>query len=264
MRLVATGGRINLVSVTGAGEAKMDASDPRSTIDVSGASSRGPITLRDGTSVRTALGGGIVISGGSLRFDNSSIIADTDVVPGSLIDIDVSGRFESISSQINVATEGAADAGSVKIKADEVILRGKSIAGGLTTAISAETTAGGKGGDVTIDARTIDISDHANIAASANDSGDGGSIVLRATERVTLDGSTGPQPLTGLISETVTTIPNAGNAGDITITAPRGDSEQCADHLAHEEFRIGGQGRDQCRSTADRRQRHGIDQLHRH
>ena len=188
------------------------------------ASSQGAIALRNNSTVRTALGGGISIRGGSLLLENSSMVADTDVVPGGSVDIDVTGRYESVRSQIDVSTEGASPAGSVNIRADEVILRGQSIAGGLTTAISAETTGAGNGGDVTIDARTIDVSDHANIAASANDAGNGGNVLLRATERVTLDGSTGPQPLTGIISETVG-VPSdptaAGKAGDIIITAPR-------------------------------------------
>lgn len=220
-RLVATSGRINLISVLGAGETKFDATNLQSPIDITGAPARGPITVSDGSSVRTALGGAVAIRGGSLRLVDSSVIADTDVVPGGPVDIAVSGRFESVRSQIDVATNGDADGGGVFIKADEVILRGQSIAGGLTTAISAESTGAGDSGVVIINARTIDISDHANIAASANDEGDGGRVMLTASERVTLDGSTGPQPLTGIISETVTTTFNAGDAGLIVINAPR-------------------------------------------
>ncbi|MBC8106166.1 MAG: filamentous hemagglutinin N-terminal domain-containing protein [Anaerolineae bacterium] len=222
VRVRATGGRINLVSGAGAGEAKFDAADAISSIDVSGLPSRGAITLRDSASIRAAVGGRVTIRGGSLLLANSSIVAETDVVAGGSVDIDVSGKYESASSQINVATQGPADAGDVVIRADQVVLRGNSIEGGLTAAISAESgeAAAGQGGDVTITARTIDISDHASIVASTNHTGDGGNVTLIASERVTLDGSTGPQPLTGIISETVTTESEAGDAGDVTITAP--------------------------------------------
>jgi filamentous hemagglutinin family protein len=222
-RLRVFGGRINLISAVGSGEAVFDPTNPESTVDVSSLSKRGVIRLRERSSARNVLGTTLVVRGESFLLENSSVVADTEDVKGGFVDIDVTGRYESTSSVINVATQGAADAGDVRIRADEIVLQGFNTDGALTSAITAESgsTASGRGGDVSISARTIDISDHANIATSANNTGDGGNLTMIASERITLDGATGPQPLTGIISETVTTEFEAGNAGDVTISAPR-------------------------------------------
>lgn len=181
-RLRAPGGQINLMSLAASGEVPVNAELP----DISAFEKYGGISLSRGSviDVSASQSGGICIRGGKfLISDQSSVTSFTVNEPGGEIDIGMSGDLQ-IKEGGNIIT---ASLGS------------------------------GKGGDVSISADLIAVSDNSSVLAdsgmmlseaeSIGGKGDGGNISLDAN-RLEITG--------GLVS---TTTLDSGKAGDITISA---------------------------------------------
>ncbi|MCK6433855.1 MAG: filamentous hemagglutinin N-terminal domain-containing protein [Aquabacterium sp.] len=106
---------------------------------------------------------------------------------------------------ISSATNTTADAGSVTLRADTLLIDG----GGGTygaTGLSTDGASSGRAGSIRIEARRIDVRAEGSISSSAVDTGPGGLIDVQA-QRLTLDSAGGIYSVAA----------SSGNAGSITL-----------------------------------------------
>jgi filamentous hemagglutinin family protein len=145
-------------------------------------------------------GHGISMFGGDIRIDNSVLLANASSSGSPRgIAIDAQGSFDLRQSTLTAASIGDGKGGTITIDADDVTLRDNSI-------VRAETLGNSDAGAVIINADNIAISEGASIQASAKPTppqivpgsppvsatpatGKGGSVLLKATEDVLVDGS---------------------------------------------------------------------------
>ena len=162
-RIEAPGGRINLASVAGTGEAALAGN----AIDVPAALALGDISLarsgsgaanQPGVIVRTENSGGapgpIAIRGGRLTLDNaflSTLHAST--AAGARVDIELSGDFSMTGGVIRVSSVGSGDAGDLFIRAANVSLSGAAVVDNSSINFSGAGASGtGRAGQTTIEA----------------------------------------------------------------------------------------------------------------
>ncbi|HBK63282.1 MAG TPA: hypothetical protein DD000_07075, partial [Cyanobacteria bacterium UBA11166] len=109
--------------------------------------------------------------------------------------------------------------GSLDVNASESIqLIGTSLNGQILSSLFTATTGGGKGGDLTITTPKLHLQDGAEILAGTFGSGDGGNLIVNASESVQLIGtSANGKFASGLLNVTTGT----GNGGDSIITTPQ-------------------------------------------
>ncbi|BFU95961.1 MAG: protein of unknown function [Nitrospira sp.] len=185
--LSAPSGRINLASVASAGEVLYP--NLQFGLNVSGgniAISQGAILDVSGS--ENVGSGVVVIRGGQLTIDQSSIIANTvdgDAAnPG--IDIQVSENLSLINgTMISSSTSGAGRSADIAIVAGTAQMDGALITSG--------TTGNGNGGNITLDATTLTLTNGGTIFSSAFGLGGGGKLELNAG-KLTMD--TGAQIVT--------------------------------------------------------------------
>ena len=223
--LSAPAGQINLASVATAGEVSAANFMPTSGMTM------GNISLSQGTTLDVSGSGNVgsgtvVIRGGQLMIDQSSIVANTvdgnGANPG--IDIQVSQDLSLTNGAIiTSSTSGAGRGGDVAIVAGTVQMDGASI--------TSATTGSGRGGDISIsDAQTVNLTNGAQIVSDTKGGGDGGNITISTTNTpnssVTISGSDSTFTLSGVApfgivaSGTYSTASAGGNGGQISITAP--------------------------------------------
>ena len=130
----------------------------------------------------------------------------------SVGDIQLDGRRIAIISGSGVVTgnQGVNPGGSITVKASESVELDK---GELTSGSSFGTT--GVGGDITIMTRRLNVSNGSFIDAASLSAGQGGNIIVNATESVEVNG--GSVPTQALNTQAFST----GNAGDLRITTER-------------------------------------------
>jgi filamentous hemagglutinin family protein len=130
-------------------------------------------------------------------------------------------------ARVRTRVYGAGKGGSVIVQADKVeILRDTTDGNGSrfasTLAANTEDGSQGHGGNVEITAKTVLIQDGAELRASARGSGDGGNIIVKATDSLSVTGESStnnPGSLTGMstsIRENAT-----GQGGSIFLDAPK-------------------------------------------
>jgi filamentous hemagglutinin family protein len=122
------------------------------------------------------------------------------------------------ASEIVALTIGPGDAGNIDIKAGRLVLRDGGI---VSTTVGNEVgaVAAGQGGDITVQASTIDLSgtspdglSPSRFAAATFSTGDSGDLTVN-TDRLTVQNGA------LLATATVSRAPDAGKAGNLTITA---------------------------------------------
>lgn len=253
-------GRVNLAAVGSAGEVAL----VPDSLAVSSAT-RGPITLQHSLiNPYEETGTSIYIRAGEFVLGDSSALLATTTHAGqrATIDVDVN-RVQLSDSGILSSALGAATGPNIAVRADQMLINGgaaivaltdSSGVGGNVTLNAREVTmsgglsllgtgsVGGTGGagNLTIDARVIDIQsgalsavtggpgDAGNITISADrvtlrhdaamtsgttGGGDGGAIDITARELL-LEGDATTRPV---ISATTNALVNGGNAGDIRV-----------------------------------------------
>lgn len=128
---------------------------------------------------------------------------------------------------VGVESEGSGDAGSIDVRADRVEVMGTR-ADGRPSYLTADTFESGAGGELRIETKTLLVTDGAQVGAGTFGSGEGGSAIVRASDRVELIGSAPAIPVEGrsfFTDESGQRFPSGvfasssgtGNAGTLTI-----------------------------------------------
>jgi len=221
----APGGQLNLVSVQSAGEVPANPTTLTPAEFESAFPQQGLVNLQNRAllDANAAGGGRIVIRGGQLTVDNSTIQANTTGTgAGQGIDIAVVNDLELVKGgQINsLSTQGRGAGGNINLSAGSIRLDG----GGLvstdlnpTTRISAvsgtptATTGTAKGGDIVIRADRLELVNSAQITSSTFGAGNAGRIEITASS-IWLDAR-----ITKIAEISVNTWSGGGNAGNIVL-----------------------------------------------
>ncbi|MGD1952916.1 MAG: filamentous hemagglutinin N-terminal domain-containing protein [Leptolyngbyaceae cyanobacterium] len=127
----------------------------------------GPITLREGALLNTTAAGA-----GNVTLQGQTVAVES-------------------GSQLLALTLGDLPGGDLNINAtDSVTVEGESADGRINSRISTNTFGDGMGGDLVVNTRQLSVRDRGLITASAGvgGNGDGGDIILRATESIELTG----------------------------------------------------------------------------
>lgn len=223
----APGGQLNLVSVQSAGEVPANPTTLSPAEFKSAFPRQGSVNLQKGAllDANAAGGGRIVIRGGQLTVDNSTIQANTTgTAAGQGIDIAVVNDLELVKGgQINsLSTLGRGAGGNINLSAESIRLDGGGLVDGnfnpatriSTASGSPSATAGtAKGGDIVIRAGSLELVNSAQITSSTFGAGNAGRIEITASS-VRLDAQ-----ITTIAEISVNTWKTfgGGNAGDIVI-----------------------------------------------
>ncbi|TAN49861.1 MAG: filamentous hemagglutinin N-terminal domain-containing protein [Methylococcaceae bacterium] len=180
----------------------------------------GDIHLESGVvTTASAAGGHIRLWGESVVIDDSRLDAGNPDTPDGAFDH--AGQPGSITlragalqvlngSRVSADTHSRAQAGSVSVQADSVLIDGR----GSQTGIASETRGAGDAGSVSLQAGALDIRNGGGLSSSTYAGGEAGSVAV-AADRVTIAGH-GAQ-LTGIASFAAAS--SSGNAGTVTVTA---------------------------------------------
>ncbi|WP_334745832.1 two-partner secretion domain-containing protein [Nostoc sp.] len=156
---------------------------------------RDAVSLSDGSSLKTLLGGQIEGKAGNISITTGSL----SVASGSSFQAD---------------TYGQGDGGNINIQArDNVSFLTE---GGAYTRV--QLGANGKGGNIDITTDSLTLSDGSFLAASTLGEGNSGSVTINAANAVNLSGVSKEGFPGGIYSEVATIQPNS-NGGNVNITA---------------------------------------------
>ncbi|MEQ1858791.1 MAG: filamentous hemagglutinin N-terminal domain-containing protein [Chthoniobacteraceae bacterium] len=135
--------------------------------------------------------------------------------PGGNVTVKVD-TLRITNGQITASTEATGKGGNVSVTARSILLDGSGPSD-LNTGILSETTSSGAGGNVTVVADTIRIIKAGRISTLAAGTGQGGDIVVRAGSL--LISGAGTPLFTGIIASTLSEEKNAGAGGRLSISA---------------------------------------------
>jgi filamentous hemagglutinin family protein len=247
-QIAAPSGRINIASVASPGEVIPVESRNAPDLQMSSFDRLGNINLQNSAylDVSSSNGNGtIVIRGGKLLLENSSLVADTTGnIDGAKVGIDIgitgdlivsgggmftdtygTGRAGDINiatstlqlsggAQISASTWADGQGGSIYINAaDQVVLSGSP--GDNTGIYSLAQGSSGSGGDIQIKAGNLEINGGGLIGGGTWGQGDGGTTTITANNILLDGGNTTQTGSVGIFAQTVA----SGKAGDINITA---------------------------------------------
>ncbi|MEH2286837.1 two-partner secretion domain-containing protein [Nostoc sp.] len=156
---------------------------------------RDSVSLSDGSSIKTLLGGQIKGKAGNISISTGSL----SVASGSSFQAD---------------TYGEGDGGNISIKAKDNV--SFITEGGAYTRV--QLGANGKGGNIDVTADSLTLSDGSFLAASTLGQGNSGSVTINAANAVNLSGVSKEGFPGGIYSEVATIQPNS-NGGNVNITA---------------------------------------------
>jgi filamentous hemagglutinin family protein len=212
--LIAPSGNINIASVRGSGDVKVNPADPSAIPDTSGVSGLGFVGLEQGTlDVDGAPAGRIAIRGASLFLeDNSEIASITTGGPSAGgIDIALTGALTLLPTcDIGAFTESATSAGPVNISAGSVTLN-NSASNSSEPTIQDKTLGSGNAGDLSIKTTTLTLDGESEILEGSQSSGNTGAMQIQAN---TINIS-GDHAFIGSIS---TLSSGAGSTGAVNIS----------------------------------------------
>jgi filamentous hemagglutinin family protein len=155
---------------------------------------RDTVSLSDGSSIKTLLGGQITGKAGDISITTGSL----SVASGSSLQAD---------------SYGLGDGGNISIQAEDNV--SFITEGGAYS--RAQENANGRGGDIDIKADSLTLSDGSFVATSTLGEGNSGSVTINAANSVNLSGVNQKGFAGGIYTEVASIKP--GNGGDINITA---------------------------------------------
>lgn len=150
----------------------------------------------------------------------------------SIVEVDASGNGGSLTLEtplltltsagaVNAETLGSGNAGTIVIQAQDIEVRGRRDA--FASGIAADSFGSGDGGRLEIDTERLTIAEEGYVRVLSSGSGKGGSVTIRATDTVTIDGGTTPS-LGTLLSSSVLFLGSLespelieAEGGDITV-----------------------------------------------
>jgi filamentous hemagglutinin family protein len=174
-------------------------------------------TFSSGDAGRVEIHADEVLVSGDGSLDSTGIFGDAvaGLGKGGAVLV-TAGRLEVRSGgEIGSNTHSSGDAGSVEIRADEVLVSGDGSPGG--TGISSEALAGrGKGGAVLVTAGRLEVRSGGVIASDTFSRGDAGNVEIRADEVLIL--GDGLPDFTGISSDV---LAGTGKGGAVLVTTGR-------------------------------------------
>ena len=181
----APSGNINIASVSGSGDVKVNPADATAAPDTSAVSSLGLVGLRTGVLIADgAPGGRIAVRAGQMFMDTNSTIA-SDTSGGGIgggLDFLVSGKLTVFpGSEIVSSTSGPTQGGSLLINAGAITLDNSSVSSASPT-IQATTAGTGRAGDLIINTNNLTLVGPGFITDSTSSSGDGGNLQIDAPQ----------------------------------------------------------------------------------
>jgi filamentous hemagglutinin family protein len=173
-------------------------------------------TIENDTYGQGDAGGILLQANGDISFENNSYIASGTSAQGEgkNVSLRVNGDVSFVNgSYITSNANGQGDAGSVSVQSNGNV----SFSGRSRIFTSVETEAEGKGGDIQIQARSLSLTEGAQLIASTLGQGKAGDVIINARDTVSFDGvdSNGVFSSAAFSSVQETGV---GNGGDINIT----------------------------------------------
>ena len=223
-QLLAPSGYLTLFSTASAGEVPFDLSSPGSGYANATNSTFGNITIQNQSRVAIdgAGGGKVVIRGGALVVDNSTISSNNSgSVAGGNITATLSGMLHlTDSGNITADALNSGDGGEVSVVAQSVAIEGTAAPGQFTgIASDSESGATGNSGGVSINATNgpVSISAGGIIRADTSSAGNAGNVGLQA-DSLSIDGSTAIGLFTGISSSCNAGATASAHGGLISLT----------------------------------------------
>jgi filamentous hemagglutinin family protein len=186
-------GQVNLASVASAGEVPTDLSTLNRAQFQAAFPQQGQITMNNARVDANGDGGGrVVIRGGGLVADNSRIEANSfGVSDGIGIDVALAGELslQNVSQINSLSPAGLGRSGNIAISADSIRMNGNGLMdenfnpGAQISTATGDLFFGGDvapGGDISIQARSIEMVNSAQITAATFGFGDAGRIDIDA------------------------------------------------------------------------------------
>jgi filamentous hemagglutinin family protein len=178
------------------------------------------ITLGEGNAGNIIVRANEVELVGSSQFRPSALLASVEPeatgTGGNLI-LNSDRLSLSDGAQISVATFGEGNAGALLITAQDIEIAGSSQFRPSGLFVPVELDATGNGGNLTIDTGSLLVTGGGQIAASTAGAGDGGEIVINATESVELIGASA-QGASGVFANAIF---GTGDGGNISLVSDR-------------------------------------------
>lgn len=232
VNLQAPGGRINLVSVASPGEVLLSNFQPAPNINGASVTTMGTVTLKEGATLDvsgqldefgTPIGNGnsgtVLIRGGQLVMDASTILASTvGTVDGAstAVDIRVSqGVALTTGSAIFTLTSGPGGGGNVQLNADTVTMEGNSTI--FTRAFN--DSGDGIAGDVVLSAREVSLMGGSSIQSQSESATPGlghGNVTIQGLQGA---GSEAESVILSGGSKLESTTFSSSDGGRVAITA---------------------------------------------
>jgi filamentous hemagglutinin family protein len=158
-------------------------------------------------------GGNVNITTGLLSVTNGAQLTASTDGQGDAGNINITTRSLSVTNdaQLSVSTFGQRNAGSLSIQASDTVSFDNSIA-----ASASDTGAEGNGGDINITARSLSVTNGAQLIANTRGKGNAGNVIITASEAVSFDGV----DRSGFPSAAASTVEEGaeGKGGSINIT----------------------------------------------
>jgi filamentous hemagglutinin family protein len=220
-------GQINVASVQSAGEVPADLGSLSGAQFAVAFPNQGQINLQNAASVDASGDGGgrIVIRGGRLTVDQSSIQANTTgATDGQGIDVAIQNDLTLVNGGqiMSISTTGQGAGGNINVSAQSITLNGQgAVDENFSPSTQIATSTGdlfagggpGRGGDIVIKTGSLDLENSAQISSASFGAGNAGRIDITASS-IHMDAqfSTITQ-----ISANAQRSDGTGNAGDIVV-----------------------------------------------
>ncbi|MCC5661120.1 filamentous hemagglutinin N-terminal domain-containing protein [Nostoc sp. XA010] len=199
-------GRIELGGLTGTGIVGLNVQDAQGIPRVGSLSFPNGVERADVSLSNEAVVNVAGKDGGSIAINGRNV----NIVGGGRLLAGIDPRFGSPGTQ----------AGNIEINATDQVVFSGPMSGALN---KVEPGAQGNSGDINIKARSLEVSDGAQLSASTSGKGDAGKILINAEEQVLFDGGSNPNNLSYAFSQVEQGAEGKSggieiNAGNLTVT----------------------------------------------